>query len=402
MKAWRWFGPNDTVTIHDLKQMEIETVVTSLYDVPAGQCWSYEQIRALKQYIERAGLNWQVVESLPVAEGIKQHTADYDRLVHHYIQSLRNLAKNGITTVCYNFMPAIDWLRTDLDDTLPSGGVIMNFDYIKFIAFDLFILRRPDAENDYTEDQIHKADKLYTLLSVKEREELAYNIIVKTQTFIHGQHDPSDYKKAFLATLENYRTIDKKTFRNNLATFLRDITTETRDWGIRVAIHPDDPPFSVLGLPRIVSTFEDLHWIFQTIPNEANGLTFCSGSLSASKANDVKKILKTFAHRIYFAHLRNNKVSENGDFHETGHLDGDVDLSELIYLLLTEQAKRKQSDPANDRIPVRPDHGIKMLDDFNRDSPPGYPLIGRFKGLTEITGVETGILYMLKNKPDHL
>ena len=396
-KTWRWFGENDPVTLDDLRQMDIEGVVTALYDVPPGVVWKTEKIRRLKKTIENAGLWWNVVESLPVAEGIKQHTADYDRLTENYRTSLTNLGENGIRTVCYNFMPAIDWIRTDIDYSLSNGTAVMYFNRLKFIAFDLFILRRPGAEKDYTTEEQEHAYELFKNLPEKEAEELAYNIIVRTQAFIHGESyhgNESDFKQRFLNRVGAYRDIDSGRLRKNLLTFLGDILPVAEQYGINLCIHPDDPPFPVLGLPRIVSTFDDLNEIFSHVPSLNNGLTFCSGSLSIRKDNNLEQIAETFANRIHFTHLRNNILLDNGDFRECGHLEGDANLPALVLILLKEMQRRKAAGRKDYRIPVRPDHGVKMLDDFRRDSPPGYPLIGRYRGLLEITGIEKSLLSM--------
>lgn len=396
-KTWRWFGPEDKVHLREMKQMEVEGVVTSLHHIPAGEVWPENEIRNTKDHIESYGLKWSVVESLPVAEGIKLHTSDYDRLVHNYIQSLIHLSRNGIDTVCYNFMPAIDWIRTDLSYILPSGGEVMYFNSIKWIAFDVFILKRPNAENEYSPQQIEKAKVFFENLTQKQADQLAHTIIVHTQSFIHGDisENTHEYKKAFLNKLATYNDIDKTTLRANLSAFLRDIIPVAEKHGINMCIHPDDPPFSVLGLPRIVSTEEDLQWIFDSHPSLANGLTFCSGSFSLAGENNLARIVRSFGERIHFCHLRNNRLLASGDFYESGHIDGDANLPELIKWLLQEQNRRIQAGRKDIRMPVRPDHGIKMLDDLNQEYPPGYPKIGRFKGLMEIKGVEAGVKYWL-------
>ncbi len=397
-KTWRWFGESDPVTLRDLRQMGIEGVVTALFDLPPGEAWPAARIKALKKTIGDEGLKWRVVESLPVSEGIKKHTGDYDRLAENYRESLRNLGEQGIKTVCYNFMPAIDWIRTDINFRLLSGVEVMNFSLLKFIAFDLFILKRPGAEADYTDEQIAGAEEVRRDLSGQEAEELAYNIIVRTQAFIHRESfkgGEGDYKAAFLSHLKEYEDIGREELRRNLITFLGDIMPVAENYETGLCIHPDDPPFPVLGLPRIVSTFDDLNLIFTAIPSLSNGLTFCSGSLSIRKDNDLKRIAESFAGRIHFAHLRNNAVFENGDFHETGHLEGDANLPQLILVLMKEMERRRSAGRSDYRIPVRPDHGIRMLDDLRRDSPPGYPLIGRFRGLSEISGIEEAIRRLL-------
>ncbi|MDX2301804.1 MAG: mannonate dehydratase [Microscillaceae bacterium] len=397
-KTWRWFGEKDPITLKDLRQIGVEGVVTSLHDTLPGELWAEEKILDIKNNITQAGLHWSVVESLPVSEGIKQHTADYDRLIHNYMESLKNLGKNNIRTVCYNFMPAIDWVRTDIQYLLPEGGEVMYFNYPKFIAFDLFILQRPGAEQDYTQDQKEKAAQVFQSLAPEEAQELAYNIIVRTQSFIHGSipSDTADYKQAFLNLLAAYSDINQTKLRQHLAQFLSDVLPVAAEYGVNLCIHPDDPPFPLLGLPRIVSTLEDLQWIFGQNPSLHNGLTFCSGSLSVREDNDLGLILKTFAERVHFLHLRNNMVLGR-DFYESGHIDGSANMPELIWIILQEQHRRKKEGRSDYQIPVRPDHGIKLLDDFQKDLPPGYPLVGRLAGLKEIRGIETGLNYRMNN-----
>jgi mannonate dehydratase len=297
-------------------------------------------------------------------------------------------------------MPVLDWARTDLHYLLPGGGEVMYFDYPTFAAFDIFILNRPDAENGYSPETIEKARDIFDRFTEEEASLLAYNIIVYTQGFIHGSvgENEKDYKKAFLNLLSKYEKIDRQALRKNLGSFLDDILPTAEKYGIKMCIHPDDPPFPLLGLPRIVSTLEDLQWIFKANPSPSNALTFCSGSFSARKDNDLPQILITFLERVHFLHLRNNKVFDDGSFHESGHLDGDADLPRLIEILLREQTRRKTSGERSARMPVRPDHGIRMLDDFSKNTPPGYPIIGRLKGLMEIKGIEAGIRFMMKNE----
>ncbi|HYW97266.1 MAG TPA: mannonate dehydratase, partial [Bacteroidales bacterium] len=289
-KTWRWFGPGDPVTLQHLRQMDVEGVVTALHDVPAGEVWTNERVSAVKKQVERAGLQWSVVESLPVPEGIKRHDRDYGRLTENYRLSLKTLGEQGINIVCYNFMPAIDWIRTDIDYMLPNGTAVMFFGKLKFMAFDLFILERPGAAGDYSDEEKELARRFYDGMSKKESEELAYNIIVRTQAFIHGEDhaaNPAGYKESFLKKLRNYKETDSQRLRENLLTFLADVLPVAEEYGINLCIHPDDPPFPLLGLPRIVSTFNDLEKIFSTVPSLNNGLTFCSGSLSIRKENDL-------------------------------------------------------------------------------------------------------------------
>jgi mannonate dehydratase len=397
-KTWRWFGPNDPVKLADLTQMGVEGVVTSLHHIRPGHVWTPEDILTIKKQIETHGLSWSVIESLPVAEGIKTHNREYDMLISNYITSLENIGQCGLDTICYNFMPVLDWARTDLHYLLPSGGEVMYFDYPTFAAFDIFILKRPKAEDSYTPEILEKAQKIYEKLSAEQASLLAYNIIVYTQGFIHGSigEDEKDYKNAFLKLLANYENIDKDALRKNLKSFLDDVLPVAEKYGIKMCIHPDDPPFALLGLPRIVSTHEDLQWIFNANSSPSNGLTFCSGSFSARKDNRLEEILSDFIDRAHFFHLRNNHVFDDGSFHESGHIDGDANLPALISIIIQEQKRRIKAGGKSVRMPVRPDHGIKMLDDFGKNTPPGYPVIGRLRGMMEIRGIEAGIEFMMK------
>ena len=378
--------------------MGVEGVVTSLHHIRPGQVWTPEDIFSIKKQIESYGLTWSVIESLPVSEGIKTHNQEYDKLISNYVTSLKNIGECGLDTICYNFMPVLDWARTDLNYQLSSGGEVMLFDYPTFAAFDIFILKRPGAAQSYTPEIVGEAQKIDEKLSAKEASLLAYNIIVYTQGFIHGSigADEKDYKNAFLKLLANYETIDRDALRKNLKSFQDDVLPVAEQYGIKLCIHPDDPPFPLLGLPRIVSTYDDLQWIFDANPSPSNGLTYCSGSLSARRDNMLEEILSTFINRVHFLHLRNNRVSDDGSFHESGHIDGDANLPALISLVLNEQKRRINAGDKSTRMPVRPDHGIKMLDDFGKNTPPGYPIIGRLRGMMEIKGIEAGIEFLMK------
>jgi mannonate dehydratase len=391
-KTWRWFGWNDTVSLADIRQMGVEGVVTSLHHVPAGEVWTVEEISRVQSATKQHGMHWSAVESLPVTEGIKIHSKDYDRLTDNYRQSLRNLAKCGIDTVCYNFMPVLDWARTDLHYRNEQGGETMLFDFPVFAAFDMYILKRKQAENDYPENVRLKAEQIAAAMSDDEREELAHNIIVVTQAFIHGSvGEGKDYKGRFLDYLDTYSDIGAEQLRENLSVFLHDILPVAEETGIRMCIHPDDPPFPLLGLPRIASTADDLCRIFEQNGSPANGLTFCTGSLSARTDNDVMDIARRFAEKIHFVHLRNTAWTSSGNFYESGHLVGNVDMYAVIKILLEEQRRRKKSGLAGTRMPFRPDHGIRILDDYSRKANPGYPLIGRLKGLAEIDGMQMAV-----------
>jgi len=399
-KSWRWFGFGDSVQLTDLKQMGIEGVVTALHHIPNGEVWPVEEIMKVKLAIEAQGMRWTVVESLPVSEGIKIRSNDYSRLVANYKQSLLNLGQCGIDTVCYNFMPVLDWVRTSLHYQLPDGGEVMYFDFTSFVALDVFILKRPNAAADYTPEIVDKAKQIAASMTEEEQEKLAHNIIVVSQGFIDGTIDGSvtDYKKAFLSFLGTYSHIDSARLREHLSLFLKDVIPVAEEAGVNLCIHPDDPPFPVLGLPRIVSTQDDLEWICNQVDSTANGITFCTGSLSVNRQNNLGQIVEKLAPRIHFTHLRNNVFFENKAFHEFGHIEGDIDMYPIVKALLKEQIRRKETGRKDFRIPFRPDHGVKMLDDYKRSANPGYPLIGRLKGLAELSGMQMAIERELMGK----
>ena len=392
-KAWRWFGVNDTVKLTDLRQMGVEGVVTALHHIPNGEVWPVEEIMKVKSDIEAHGMRWTVVESLPVSEGIKTHNSDCSRLIANYKQSIINLGAGGIDTVCYNFMPVLDWVRTNLHYELPGGGEVMYFDYATFAAFDIFILKRPNAALEYPDEIVKRAEAITLTMTAEEQEALARNIIVVSQGFIDGVVDGStpDYKKAFLSFLGTYSQIDRDQLRENFSHFLKEVVPVAEKAGVNLCVHPDDPPFPVLGLPRIVSTQEDLQWICDQVDSTANGITFCTGSLSVNRKNNLMGIVERLAPRIHFTHLRNNVFLDQDAFHEFGHIEGDIDMYPIVKALLKEQIRRKAEGRKDCRIPFRPDHGIKMLDDYNRQANPGYPLIGRMKGLAELSGMQMAI-----------
>jgi len=391
-KTWRWFGPNDTIALSDLKQIGVEGIVTSLHPIKPGNIWHMDDILSIKKMIEQEGLTWSVVESLPVSDDIKLGTGNRDEHIENYKISLINLAQCGIKTVCYNFMPVLDWVRTNLHYRDNDGTETMLFDYHTFAAFDLFILKREGATGDYPEDVIREAREIYETMDDKKKEELAYNIIIVTQSFINSAiEDSNDYKGLFLYAIEQYKKLGSDKFRENLSFFLKEVVPVAERHGIRLCIHPDDPPFPLLGLSRIASTIDDFERIFSQNNSLANGLTFCSGSLAARKENDLLQFIEKFADRIHFAHLRNLRFLNDHSFYESGHIDGDIDIYPIIELLLEEQYRRKNEGREDIRIPFRPDHGKKMLDDFGRKTNPGYPLIGRMRGLSEIRGLEMAV-----------
>ncbi len=390
VKSWRWFGEKDPVQLSWLKEQGIEEVVTALHHIPNGEIWPVEEIQKVKNKIEKAGLKWTVVESLPVTEAIKTASELRERHIQNYKISLKNLAACGIKTVVYNFMPVIDWIRTDLNYQIPGKGESMLFDYPTFTAFDVFILKRPEAEKDYSEEQMKVAKKVFNNMSEEDAEKLAHNIIVVTQGFIDGTVDASieDYKNAFLALLKTYENIDDHQLRENLSCFINKVIPVAEEVGINLAIHPDDPPFPVLGLPRIFSTIKDLIWLEKTNPSKRNGIAFCVGSFSARKDNDLEQMAQKFAHRIHFAHLRNTEVLDDGSFYESGHIEGRINMQALVKILQTEMQKRHQLGLRDFRIPMRPDHGIKTGEDYKIQTNPGYPVYGRLKGLREIESLE--------------
>lgn len=398
-KTWRWFGKKDSVTLSDLKQMGVEGVVTSLYHIPAGEVWPVEEIENLKRLIESYDMRWSVVESLPVPEDIKLGSVNSRYSIENYKMSLLNLGRCGIDTVCYNFMPVLDWARTDLHFKNNNGGESMLFDYSTFAAFDMYILKRKDARNDYPQFIREKALQIMDGLSKERQEELAHNIIIVTQAFIHGVVDENsdDYKKQFLSYLKEYQGIGKEELRLHLSSFLNEVVPVAEEAGVNLCIHPDDPPFPLLGLPRIVSTYDDIQWILSQNNSLSNGITFCTGSLSAKADNDLVRMARDFASRIHFVHLRNTEFCSDNSFYESGHLQGHVDMYSVVKVLLEEQIRRKKKGRKDIRIPFRPDHGVKILDDYAREANPGYPLIGRLKGLSELDGLQMGIERFLKS-----
>lgn len=391
-KTWRWFGANDTITLAELRQFGVEGIVTALHHIKGGAVWPVEEILAVKNEIERHGMRWSVVESLPVSEEIKICSEKREELIENYKISLRNLAACGIDTVCYNFMPVLDWARTDLHYLNENGAESMFYDHDTFAAFDIFILQRPDAEKDYPSHVVDRAREIFGKMTEEEQNTLAYNIIVVTQGFINGTvGNVSNYKQIFLDYLSRYDHINTDILRTHLSRFLADVLPVAEECGINLCIHPDDPPYPLLGLPRIASTTEDFEWIFNEHRSLHNGLTYCSGSLSVRPDNDLVEIARTFAERVHFVHLRNVKRVGERSFYESAHLDGVADMYGIVKALLEEQHRRIAAGRKDTRMPFRPDHGLKILDDFNRKSNPGYPLVGRLKGFCEISGLELGI-----------
>ena len=378
-KTWRWFGKKDPITLDMLRQIGVEGIVTALHDVPNGEIWTLEAIIKLKNYIESAGLRWSVVESLPVTESIKYGGSDREQLLKNYKISLENLGKAGIKTVCYNFMPVIDWIRTDLYRKSEDGTFTLYFDKIRFAYFDCYILKRSGAEKDYTLEEMKQVHELDNTISPAEKEDLIQTIIVKTQGFVN-ENFKGDVQKPvelFNQLLALYHGIDKNQLRENLKYFLESVIPTAEQYGINLCIHPDDPPLEVLGLPRIVTNADDIEWILKAVDSPNNGLTFCAGSLSAGLHNDVPELARRFAKRSHFVHLRSTDVSENGNFMEASHLEGRGHLIELVRIFERE----------NPNLPMRIDHGRLMLDDIDKSYNPGYSFLGRMFALAQVSGI---------------
>lgn len=378
-KTWRWFGKGDKITLPMLKQIGVEGIVTALHHIPNGEVWSFEAITEMKQYIESFGLKWSVVESLPVSESIKYGGAQRDELIENYKISLANLGRAGITTVCYNFMPVIDWIRTDLAHPWADGTSSLYFDKIRFAYFDCKILNREHAESDYTADELRQVDELDRTITQAEKDELVDTIIVKTQGFVNGNIKEGDQDPVaiFKRLLQLYNGIDRDGLRENLRYFLAAIMPVCEEWGINMCIHPDDPPYQVLGLPRIVTSAEDIDWFLQAVDNPHNGLTFCAGSLSAGLHNDVPQLARRFASRTHFVHLRSTNATPDGNFIEASHLEGRGHLVDLVRIFEKERAD----------LPMRVDHGRLMLDDADKGYNPGYSFHGRMLALAQVEGM---------------
>jgi mannonate dehydratase len=393
-QTWRWFGPDDPIKLPHIRQAGATGIVTALHHIPYGVVWSVEEIEKRKALIAAdasLGLRWSVVESLPVAEPIKIGDGDLDPLFENYRQSLRNLASCGVTTVCYNFMPVLDWTRTELAYPLPGGGRALRFEAKHHAAFDCFMVERAGAEADHAPELVAEAREWFNRASESDKAKLLANIMAG----LPGAFDRYDIP-SLRKMLDRFKGMGKDGLRENFARFLREVIPTAEEVGIRMGVHPDDPPRPLLGLPRIVSSADDLDFIVRACPSPANGITFCTGSLGAGAHNDVPAMARQFANHIHFAHLRNVTKEPDGSFIEADHLGGDVDMVVVVGTLLEEQKRRRDSGDPRWRIPFRPDHGHELLDDVGKKTHPGYPAIGRLRGLAEIRGVMTAVASLNK------
>ena len=384
LESWRWYGPLDRIGLDEIAQTGARGIVTALHEVPYGEVWTREAIAACKGLIASSGLDlaWNVVESLPVHERIKRGDGDLSVLFANYRQSLANLAAEGITTICYNFMPLLDWTRTELESPVAGGGTCLRFEAVHICALDLFMLEREGAEHDHPPELRARARAWFDASDEAARARLTHAIMAG----LPGAYERYDIP-ALRAALTLYDGIDADALRANYARFLKEVVPAAQELGMRLCVHPDDPPRDILGLPRIVSDEDDIAWILDCLPVPENGLTLCSGSLGANPENDVPAIAARFADRIHFAHLRNVAKDPDGSFEEAAHLAGDTDMVALVAVLLAEERRRRETGRRDAQIPFRPDHGHALLSDLGRDTHPGYPLIGRMRGLAELRGV---------------